>query len=131
MPSSILTSIVFGVPLMSVYLFIWRFSLLIYLILSADFLFDSNNSVCIFLIFVSKYLRCWSFLFLNCFYFEYFLPLNDDFPFSWKIVYCFDLNWAKCFLMSFINTSTPSDDKSTKHIGVRLTHVYLLFFSTK
>ena len=54
MSSSILTSIIFGVPLISVSLFIWCFRLLISLIYSADFLFVAENSVCIFLIFVPK-----------------------------------------------------------------------------
>ena len=35
---------------------------------------------------------------------------------------------TKCSLMSFIKTSTPSDDKSTKPVGMQLTHVYFLFF---
>ena len=54
MSSLILTSIIFGVPLISVSLFIWCFRLLISLIYSADFLFVAENSVCIFLIFVPK-----------------------------------------------------------------------------
>ena len=54
MSSLILTSIIFGVPLISVSLFIWCFRLLVSLIYSADFLFVAENSVCIFLIFVPK-----------------------------------------------------------------------------
>ena len=34
---------------------------------------------------------------------------------------------TKCSLMSFIKTSAPSDDKSTKSVGVQLTHVYICF----
>ena len=74
--------LIFGVPLISVSLFIWRFSLLISLIFSADFLFASDNSVfdfliILFLIFLILFSK--SFLLLNCFYFKYFLPLNADF----------------------------------------------------
>ena len=76
MSSLILTSIVFGLPLISVSLFIWCFSLLISLIFSADFcLLRIIHFSIIWFLFLNLWhcLRCWSFLFLNCFYFEYFL----------------------------------------------------------
>ena len=62
MSSLILTSIIFGVPLISASLHIWCFSLLISLVFSADFLFASDNSVCNFLIFVCKSLTLFPFL---------------------------------------------------------------------
>ena len=62
MTSSIVTSKLFGAPLISVSLFIWYFRLLISLIFSADFLFDADNSVWIFLIFVPKYLALFALL---------------------------------------------------------------------
>ena len=54
--SSILISITFGVPSIFVSFFVCCFSLLISLIISADFLFALDNFACFFLIFISKYL---------------------------------------------------------------------------
>ena len=38
---------------------------------------------------------------------------------------------TKCYLMSFINTSFPSDNKPNKTVTVQLIHVYSRFFSTE
>ena len=54
--SSILISITFGVPSIFVSFFVCCFSLLISLIISANFLFALDNFACFFLIFISKYL---------------------------------------------------------------------------
>ena len=67
MSSSILTSVMYDVPFISVSLFIWCFSLLISLIFSGDFLFASYNYVCIFLIFVSKSLTLFALLVFSTF----------------------------------------------------------------
>ena len=60
------TSIVFGLPLISVSLFIC-FSLLISLIFSANFLFTSDNSICTLLICVSKSLTLFVLLVFSTF----------------------------------------------------------------
>ena len=126
-----ITSIIFGVPLISVSLFIWCFSLLISLIFSVNFLFTSDNSVCIFLIFDFKSLTLLALLVFSTFrlfLFWIFSPLNLFSSLNRLFIVSIS---AKCSLMSFFETSTPSDDKSTKPVGVQLIYVYLLFFSTK
>ena len=128
--SLIFTSIVFGSPLTSVSLFICCVSLLISLILSANFLFASDNYVCIFLIFVSKSLALFALLVFSTFRlfsFWIFSPLKCWFSSLNRL--CIVSTLIKCSLMSFIKTSNPSDD--TKPVGVELTHLYLLFCSTK
>ena len=45
-----------------------------------------------------------------------FLPLNADF----LLLIDYLLFRTKCSLMSFINTSSPSDDKSTMPVGMRV-----------
>ena len=57
-------------------------------------------------------------------------PVIDCFLFSFQLNLLTNLLTHLAFSL-FINTSIPSDDKSTKPAGVQLMHMYLLFFSTK